>query len=373
MLLLFFIFVRDITFASTMALSKSITQYNEIYLLLFYFLQVIASPLQASFSDHSYRRKSLVFAFSIIFVGHLFLFISLKVGVLFLLICFVLNGFFGNVLPIAIASLMDMDYLKNTKKLMAFVTATLAVAWLGYVYGMMFFKLLPFFWITTGLCFVCIILAFYCFKDVRDKDRDQKPFSVALEVSEIFSFMKTKWFLFAIKGYFITELVYYTLFYYHILELDNSSLIFIATTYSIGYILGVFVIILLNRMSIIKGISIGLSLAVVSIISLIIFTFNPNYMNNIILILLTTLFSFGYGIFDPCLYVHFGKNQLPHKRGKIFGIVDSADNCSEMFSTVILLFLQPSLLFLRSMSIFFIVIAFICVLLSIKNRRKLVG
>ena len=119
MLLLFFIFVRDITFASTMALSKSITQYNEIYLLLFYFLQVIASPLQASFSDHSYRRKSLVFAFSIIFVGHLFLFISLKVGVLFLLICFVLNGFFGNVLPIAIASLMDMDYLKNTKKLIS--------------------------------------------------------------------------------------------------------------------------------------------------------------------------------------------------------------------------------------------------------------
>jgi len=186
MLLLFFIIIRDLTFAATISLTKVIIPDYGKYIITFYGLQVIGAPFQAAHSDYFCRKKALIFAFLIVGIGHLFLYLSFSFKILiFLWLCLILNGLFGNVFPIALAGLMDINYLNNPKKTMTLAMTALGIGWLGYVYGTLFLGIVKFFWATTFCSFLCAVLCYFFFKDKRDFDGYSKKISLKKEFNEL--------------------------------------------------------------------------------------------------------------------------------------------------------------------------------------------
>lgn len=375
MLLLFFILIRDLTFASTISIAKLITPSYGKYLILFYISQIIAAPFQAAYSDHSCRKKSLTFAFMIISLCHLLLFFGFEYKLsFFLLLCVILSGLLGNVFPIALAGLMDIDYLKSTKKMMTAAMTALGIAWLGYEYGTKFMGLIGFFWLTTALSFICLILSHFCFQDIRDKDQlSKKRLDLKTEFREILKIFKEKFLLLMLKVYLLSEIVYYGLFYYHLEENTNAALL-IVTTYAVGFIMGN-IIVNFSRFSLRTGVILGFSLSLFSILFLLVTSFFFQYKFTIFTyIILETLFSLGYGIFDPCFYSFIGRKMSTHKRGRAFGLVDSSDNLSELFVNVVLvstMLSTRSLLIFRSVSLILLAASLILILKAFKLDKKI--
>lgn len=375
MILLLLILIRDLTFASTISIAKLITSDHGKYIISFYALQIIAAPFQASYSDHSCRKKALVFSFLIIGIGHIFLYLSLYFKItFFLLICVIINGVFGNVFPIALAGLMDINYLKSPKKMMTLVMTALGIAWLAYEYGTILIGLIPFFWVTTAASFVCAILCYYFFEDKRDRDlEERKKMSLKKEFFDLIKVSKQRVFFLCIKSYFLTEIVYFGLFYYHLNQNVSSELI-IVTTYALGYI-GGNIIVNFSPLSLKNGSILGFSISFFSIVALL---FSPLYahykFSTIVYIALETFFSLGYGIFDPCVYAFIGKREAVHKRGKVFGIVDSSDNLSELAVSILLVLTLLSsglLLIFRCVSLILLLFALLYLLKAFKKDKSI--
>ncbi|MBI5273891.1 MAG: MFS transporter [Chlamydiales bacterium] len=374
MLLLFFMLIRNLTFASTISIAELVTPQYGNYLIVFYALQIIGAPFQAAYSDHSSRKKTLLFAFLIVTIGHLFLFLALYSKLtIFLLICVILNGAFGNVFPVALAALMDINYLNNPKKTMTLVMTSLGIAWLLYVYGTMLLGLIPFFWATTGSCFLSMILCYYFFKDTKDKDPDIGHMNIKKEFFRLIKIFRERIFFLCIKSYFLTEIVYFGLFYYHIND-KIESVVIIVTAYAIGYIIGN-IIVNFSHFSLRTGIILGFAITLISVFLLL---FSPYLTQSEIsfsmFVLLETLFSLGYGIFDPCMYAFIGERQPVHMRGKAFGLIDSSDNLSESIVNMMLfsIILSPlTLTIFRIVSIFLLLLALIDILKAFKHDLKL--
>ncbi len=374
MLLLFFILIRNLTFASTISIAELVTPSYGKYLIIFYTFQIICAPFQAAYSDHSSRKKTLSFAFFIITLGHLFLFISLYTKIsIFLLICVIINGVCGNVFPVALAGLMDINFLNNPKKTMTLVMTSLGIAWLLYIYGTMLLGLVPFFWITTLSCFICMLLCIFFFKDSKDRDPDSHKLNIKREFFNLLKISRKRVFFLSLKCYFFTEIVYFGLFYYH---LNNSleSPVMIVTTYAIGYIIGN-LIVNLAPISLRTGAILGFVIAIGSVLILTITPYLlPNFVSYSSIICLETLFSLGYGIFDPCIYSFIGERTPVHQRGKAFGLVDSADNLSESLvnGVIFTLMLTPTILAtFRSLSLIFLSLALLSILAAFNQDKKL--
>lgn len=374
MLLLFLILIRDITFASTLAVAQKISPHYGLYIIIFYILQILASPFQAAYSDRSCRKRSLLFAFIVITVGHLFLFCAYEFNMpIYLLICVLINGLFGNVFPIAVAGLMDINYLNNTKRCMTFVSAALAIAWLSYVYGVIYMGLLPFFWLSTGMCLFSVILCYFFFEDKRDRDPSKGRINFIREYVSIRRMSTEKFFMLAMKFYLFSEITYYGLFYFHINE-DAKNFILIVSTYACGYIVGN-LIINYAKVSLKKGIILGFIITIISSLSLIVFDSLGHFKHSFaIFIALETLFSLGYGIFDPCFYAFVGETQLVHRRGKAFGIVDSIDNFSEGIVSLFIFSIPLTttiLFFFRVFGFIFLIIGYLAILYAFKLNPKI--
>lgn len=350
-----FVLIRDITYASTIATSELITKYNVQFILGFYLIQIIAAPFQAAYSDHSCRRKSLIFAFTIITISHGLLCLAVNYGVVYLILSLVLSGLLGNSVPICIAGLMDIDYLRNVKKLMVVFSITLAVAWIIYEYGLYLVGTFNFLIFTTACCFTCIFLAVFMFKDPRDKDPSPKRFNFSLELKGISNILRQRWLFLVVKGYLFTEIVYFTLFYYHVLESTKLMLLLVVTAYSVGYIIGTIITMYLN-LSLYISVRTGLLSALLCVCLLLLGSFLK--AGFVFFIVLSGLLSLAYGIMDPCIYTFIGVNQPAHMRGKVFGVVDSTDNLSEMTTSIIFLLVKPSISIMRVIAIILLILSY---------------
>ena len=314
MILLFFILVRNIAYAATITVASDLTPFHEQFLLFFYLIQIFAAPLQASYSDHSCRRKSLAFAFIALTLAHLALFASIKFGILFFTLSLFLNGVFGNIIPISIAGLLDINFAGDGKKVMIFSMMTLAIAWLITPFGTAYFGIYPFFWGTTSIAFVCIFLALFAFKDKRDKDPNVKKFDLRRDLAGIRSILTKRWVFLLIKGYLFTEIIYYTLFYFDVTKLDTKQMLIVVSSYAIGYILGNLLNLFRNN-TLFKDIQYGLSVSIFSILSMMLLSFFTFTSSIYVLCGISFLFSFGYGIMDPSIYTLVGKGQPAHTSG----------------------------------------------------------
>ena len=172
-----------------------------------------------------------------------------------------------------------------------------------------------------------------------------------------------------VKSYFLTEIVYFGIFYYH-LEAGSRDVLLIVTTYALGYILGN-IIINFSRISLKNGTILGFSLVFLAIILLILSPIYQKYSwGAIAYISLETLFSLGYGIFDPCIYAFIGKREHVHMRGKAFGLIDSSDNFSEFLVSIALVFSAVSFkgfFIIRIFSVILLIFALKAILSAFKK------
>lgn len=338
MLLLFFILIRQITYAATITLSKEIVPLEQvdIYIAGFYLLQCIAAPFQASYSDHCCRRNSLVFGFMMIVIGHIFLFLGLEFGVPFYIVSLIINGALGNIFPIAIAGLVETKFSKNPRITMGFATCMVALAWIIYYYCIQNFPFLLIFWSITLLAALCSALALTCFQDNRDQE-PATPYSIKNEILSVKNTLNTRWFLLMIKAYFLTDVAFYFYYYYPISKLNELDIAIIINTIAGGYILGNFLQMFMKTKDT-SGFKIGVSLSVFATAVLLVCDYYGKDLGSHLCMVFTLLLAIGYGIFDPCIYSYISKGQSEHKQGKIFGLIDSADNFAETITGLTLLF-----------------------------------
>ncbi len=369
MLCLVLIYIRELTFVASLALSREVVHFHISYLLLFYVLQIIAAPLQASFSDFYSRKKGLAYGFLFVFVGHLLLFLALKKGALFLLLSFAINGLFGNLTPIATAALLDVNFGKKPRVSMGLVVATVMLAFLSFYWARWYFSLEIIFWVMTALCLLASLLSALFFYDPRDDDARPKKFSVKDELFLIADMLKKKWFFLGIKGYYLVYFIWYILYYYRIETLDAVDVVHAVTAFSVGYLGGVAIQMFVNNNDqevILFGVMFTVFITLLVGIYLL---FGGKMLNTIIL--LNFVFAFYYGIFDPRLYSYFSYHQQKHRLGTIFGLVDSSDNLSELSSIAVFSLLpKMNIVFLTFFSVIVLLVTYEVFETSFRMHKK---
>lgn len=357
MLALLLIFIRELTFVSSLALSREVVGFHISYLLFFYVLQIVAAPVQASISDFYSRRKGLAYGFLFVFIGHILLFLALWRGPFFLIISYVINGIFGNLTPIATASLLDVNFAKHPRISMGLVVGIVMLSFLTFYWARWFLNIDTIFWIMTSLCLIAALLSALWFKDPRDDDLKETSFSLWKEIRLIVEMLQKKWFFFAIKGYLLIMFIWYVLYYFRIEKLGPAQVLHAVTAFSIGYLGGVFAQMFAknaDRDVILFGLMFTIFITLLFGIYVL---FGGTVFNTITL--LNFLFAFYYGIMDPRIYSYFSVHQHKHKLGTIFGLVDSADNLGELSSIVIFAALpKMNIIFLTFFSVIVLLITY---------------
>jgi len=371
MLALLLIFIRELTFVSSLALSREVDGFHISYLLLFYVLQIIAAPVQASISDFYSRKKGLAYGFLFVFIAHVFLFVALSKGTAFLLVSFIINGLFGNLTPIATASLLDVNFGKKSRISMGLVLGTSMVAYLSFYWARWYLNLEIIFWVMTTLCLLATFLSAFCFYDPRDADINETDFSLWKEIALIGEMIKKKWFFYSIKGYYLVYLIWYILYYYRIETLGPVDVIHAVTAFSLGYLGGVLAQMFVNNNDT-EVISFGVMFSVfITLLFGIYILFGGKIFNTIVL--LNFIFAFYYGVIDPRLYSYLSTHQHKHRLGTIFGLVESSDNLSELSSILIFTLLpKMNIVFLSFFSVVVLLIAYEVFNKSFKAHRKII-
>ena len=334
-----FIFVYNLIKSGIVLVLPSIIKEEAVYFFFITFaLQAVCSPLQGAISDHYCRKKSLLVSFIAIAVAQLIIFYSFKVGPQLLLCGIILNGILGNGEVLARAALIDVYYSANRRKVIgwAFIAKMVPFALTGVILLTGYYSetiYLYYFFVTL----FCVLLIAVIFKDRRDLAPRRKIHHVILEdLKTGWGFLKNKNFYLGFLGLFFFELAYDFSFYYQDAAVarrfvEAQMVIF----FSIGFIVGTLSLFQL-KISNQKAIIIGLILGIIghsfaTMIALAETTWLQQSLGFFI-------FQFGAGICFTGIFSFFSKCELPHKQGKLFGVMDSIQTLGEVVASGILLY-----------------------------------
>ena len=334
-----FIFVYNLVKSGIVLVLPSVLKEEAVYFFFITFaLQAVFSPLQGAVSDHYCRKKSLLVSFIAIAISQLIIFYSFKIGVQLLIYGIILNGVLGNGEVLARAALIDVYYSANRRKVIGwgFIAKMVPFALTGVVLLTGYYSetiFLYYFWVTL----FCVLLIAFMFKDRRDLAPRRKIHHVILEDLKIgLGFLKNKSFYLGFLGLFFFELAYDFSFYYQDAAVSRrfveaQMVIF----FSLGFIVGtlsLFQLKISNKKAIILGLILGIAgHGFSTVISLAKTTWMQQSLGFFI-------FQFGAGICFTGIFSFFSKCELPHKQGKLFGLMDSIQTLGEMSAAGILLY-----------------------------------
>lgn len=373
LLLLFFVFVGEVGVASIIYLTSSFTSHPEIIFISVYLLQFVFSIVQGGISDHSCRKKSLIFAFCAILFGQLFFLLAFKYFWM-ISITVLLYGLLGNVTPISRAALVD-THLKNDFRLsVGLSTVAIALGWVLMMYAAYFFAPFTVCLIVTSLCLLSIGLTFFLI-DKADLDEYSGPKKLVKAIKKdllvLASLLRHSWVSWAMLGYLIAETAFYQVFARGKAQIDNPDVRFVITTWVIGYCAGVFLEkIILRNGSEKTGMVLGALISIASMVALIFITVGK-CKAPVFLISTNTFFALGFGFFIPCLFSLISKKHGVHVQGKIYGLIDSVDSLA-LGIAILIIYLSKTfpVSYLKISSLFFMVFAFFCFVMTIKNISR---
>ncbi len=340
-------------------------------LLLFIMLslQIIISPIQAGTSDLYGRRKSLLFSilFSLLSLVFVFLFdMKLFSFIPMLILINISKGIFGNTIPISWAAVGDLSG-KNLRLSFAFATAAYATGYIGLVF---FNKYLP----NSIATFILIILfsatLFMCFfyffdlKDIKTKELHYLnpkfcPYIVR-EISLIIADLKDKAYQNLFTAYILWEISIYVILILYADFMNNNSA-FIEVLMMIGFLLGVSTFSFSGHISDSKMIRIGYVICVASLLPYFFFVF---LFQNINIVLAGCYFfhAIGNALLSPTIFCLVGRGKADHEKGKIYGLVESADTIAFLIAIIFIMFykyLQLQIIYLVSVSLITALISWI--------------
>ena len=295
----------------------------------------------ASLSDFHCRRRILLFALaSLLLSGTLISYFNAFGGNWIAYTALACKGIGGNVTPIALASLAT---IVSPKKF----TISLAVAICAYSLGS---------WVpiylrsfedlalsATALTLACILIAVKWFKETEFDDFKLKNNN--LNLKHFFTFAWKDWKLIAlfcaltpvilvISGFVFSEISFYQILLRGEVLNVNEFYSNISLKFGLSYYVGTGILCILKSKNVpdIKCLKLGITIALLSIITASILAYIPVadlFSQN--LMLCTT--SIGFSLLTPSLFSMLSKIRKLDEQGKIYGLLDSTDTLSILVVT----------------------------------------
>lgn len=320
-------------------------------------LQIFFAPVQAALSDLYCRKKSLVVSLSFSFVSLLFVFIYNQIStsyLLFPLIILLTKGIAGNTIPLSWSAIADTQR-KNLRFSFGLSTTSYAFGYLFLVFAnkILSEKYANIFSMLLFIAFIYICIMF--FQDLRDKkkeihaiDHSEKSlnriwFSLKLFVKEnklVASDIKANWLRNALISFLLWEVSLYSILLLYI-DFNVKEFSAIAIAMQLGYLTGVFALKFLTRQSDQKIIKIGYwfsSWSLVPFFLILPFSDISSSLGHFILIPCYFLHTFGNGFLSPTMLTLLTKERPPHERGRILGLLASADTIAFLLAHIIVAF-----------------------------------
>jgi MFS family permease len=337
------------------------------FFLAFALLQILFAPLQSGLSDLYGRKKSLIVALSFSLLSLIFLAIfNLKTTLFpFLILATIAKGAVGNTLPISLAVIADTQD-KNHRLSFAFSTAAYAFAYLTLASAneITSENQLNYFLI---IFFVLIILA--CINLFSDFEGRGKRFvhrhnsissTLRNEKNLIIKDLKNSSTTKALAAFFLWEISLYSILLTQV-DFQLNKATHIAQAMMCGYLLGVTILIFCQKAKDSKIIKIGYFTSCLSLIPYFLLYKIVADKNHLIKVCYF-FHSLGNAFLSPALLSILAKEREKHERGRIYGLLDSADTCAYLFAAIAIIVytaLRLDLVYLISFSFFTFTISWI--------------
>lgn len=339
------------------------------------FLQIVASPIQAGFSDFYCRKKSLVVSLSFSLFALILVFIYNK-KILFyfpvLILLTFIKGAFGNTIPLAWAGIADMQE-RNFRFSFGLSTSSYAVGYLVLIFVNKFLTVLE---SNFMIILLFIILIYFCIKHFRDI-RDEKdanyhanenleklskflPFALLKnETKQIIEDLKREHIRKALTAFLLWETSLYSVLLLYV-DFQVKQFSMIAVSMMLGYLLGVFILKFCGRMKDSTLIKLGYNFSSLSLIPF--FILFP-FVERLDYSLLTICYFFhtmGNAFLCPTLFSMLSKEKKPHEQGKIYGLIESVDTIAFLLASIAVIlynYLHLNLIFIIGFSFITVVIS----------------
>lgn len=327
---------------------RSIVQ-QSIFYISFLLLQIIASPLQAGFSDFYCRKKSLIASLSFSVISLVFSFFYLEgffSQILVLSIALFMKSCLGNTLPLAWAGIADINN-RNYRLSLGLSTSTIAIGYLTLIGIDSFFEKKQAVFVVFVLYIILIPIVAKYFLDLvdRKKVRDlvfteayfekyKKKYYISNFFKLVFAesrnikerFLKCSKFRIGLFGTFLPlEISFYSS---HALGVDFAIKKFKIITISmiIGYICGVLMLKFYEKEDdeamMYRGYMISISSFLPIFLSSVLFSATELRW---IITFFYFIYSFGVAFIVPSLFAILSKEREVHEQGKIYGLIESTD------------------------------------------------
>jgi MFS family permease len=345
------------------------SHFKEFFLFTsFLIIQMIASPIQAGFSDFYCRKKWLTISLSFSFISLVALFFynqKMLSSIVAIPMIILAKACFGNNLPLSWAAIADTQE-KNFRFSLALSTSAIAMGFLVLLFLNNFFTESKSTILLIVVFFLLICMCVQFFKDIRDKKRpptalqiqSRRTVIIGKNFKEIASDLKDTHTRYGLKAFLLWQISFYSV---NVLAIDLQIRQFSSLTgiMMVGYLLGVAILRILNRVTDVKMIRIGYYTCNSSLLAF--FLFFP-FVNETRHLLLTCYFFYNLGTaFMPAsLFSLFSKERKPHEQGKIYGLVDSTDTFGFLLGS----FVGIGYNSLKFDPVYMVVFSFLCFLIS---------
>lgn len=344
-LLLSFIFIDEVT---GNFIFNIFAKQNGFYELILYssflIFSIIASPIQAGYSDFYCRKKSLVVSLSFSLASVFFILLSLQnlySPFLFLSLAILAKAGLGNNVPLSWAGIADTQ-TKNFRFSFGLSTSAMAFGYLILIVIQKLFSLNASFFIIILSLSIILYFCIKYFTDIRDKKSPEEIQSqlkkiegkiLILEEMKLIinNFLKYRHIRKALVTYFLWELSFYAVLITDV-DLKIKEFNHLSLGMMVGYLIGVLLLRIFQKKTDDQMIRTGY---IISLLSLtFIFILSPVYNMQFILIPCFSCFSLAAAFLAPSLFAILSREKGPHEQGKIYGLIDSVDTIAFLLASI---------------------------------------
>jgi len=335
-------------------------QTAEFFLFLsFVLMQIIFAPIQSGLSDTYGRKRSLLvsLSFSLLSLVFLLIFNNLAALISFVILATIVKGIVGNTLPISLAVIADTQG-KNYRIAFACSTAAYALAYLilASIIDLISVKQSNLYLILLFLLLVIFCFVFFRKTEVKNKKRNENEFNSIVSVFKnetrlIIKDLKHTPTSKALAAFFLWETSLYSILISQV-DFQLNKQTHIAQSMMLGYLLGVFILFLINKTEDRKIIRLGYCTSFFSLVPYFLL-FQVVVDQKELLRVCYFFHALGNAFLSPALLSMLAKERKSHEQGRIYGLTDSVDTLGFLCATIAIMifnFLKLELIYLISFS-----------------------
>ena len=344
-------------FYISMALSEA--TYPVYTLSGFFIVSLLASPLQAGYSDLYRRKRVLLIALASTLISFILLSsLNSNLGLSVCILIILLKSGFGNITEVAWSAMGD-EKLGTEYSRLVFALSNCCMGTAALIFRFFrFYKVLfilhilsgrpapanPLAW-TYGSCAVFTLLlmmaVIFCYKDRHDTDispqkikKERPRFIFHTVLKHLSSSFHSERFRLGMTVFFFWEIAFYLI---HQLGVDLPIRPFTSVTPYMagGYVLGTFVLPILHKLDDHKLITAGHILAIAPLPIAIFLSLFTQISPKLLIDGCFAIYSFGTAFLSPCIFATLSNEKKVHEQGVLFGVFGSVDVAATLGALVL--------------------------------------